>query len=174
MNKNEFIDWAYNTYRKFIDDKEAIVAYENDEKIIVLDIKTDKTFVFNLMKSPKCFTKDPIISMAVAYASLKNIEIPTIEEPKYERVKEGENYYWVGTYCGRLVAIAGTENPIDSNFDNNNYFHTKERANEVADKINFLLKLERLHEIYCPDYKPNWKDNSKKILFPIVRTVMHI
>ena len=38
---------------------------------------------------------------------------------------------------------------------------TKERAEEVADKINFLLRLERLHDTFCPDYKPDWDDKSK-------------
>ena len=46
-----------------------------------------------------------------------------------------------------------------SNFENNNYFLTKERAEEVADKIKFLLKLERLHDTFCPDYKPYWDNN---------------
>ena len=48
------------------------------------------------------------------------------------------------------------------NFENNNYFLTKERAEEVADKINFLLKLERLHDTFCPDYKPDWNGKSKE------------
>lgn len=45
-------------------------------------------------------------------------------------------------------------------FENNNYFHTKKRAEEVADKINFLLKLERFHDIYCPNYKPDWSNDK--------------
>lgn len=45
-------------------------------------------------------------------------------------------------------------------FKSNNYFLTKERAEEVADKINFLLKLERLHDVYCPDYKPDWEEGK--------------
>ena len=36
-----------------------------------------------------------------------------------------------------------------------------ERVEEVADKIKFLLKLERLHDTFCPDYKPDWNDKSK-------------
>ena len=35
-----------------------------------------------------------------------------------------------------------------------------ERVEEVADKIKFLLKLERLHDTFCPDYKPDWSDVS--------------
>ena len=58
------------------------------------------------------------------------------------------------------------------NFENNNYFLTKERAEEVADKIKFLLKLERLHDIYCPDYKPNWNNEWESkfyIFYKVVR-----
>lgn len=47
-------------------------------------------------------------------------------------------------------------------FKNNNYFLTKERAEEVADKINFLLKLERLHDTFCPDYKFDWEDKERE------------
>ena len=48
-----------------------------------------------------------------------------------------------------------------------NYNGSKERAEEVTDKIKFLLKLERLHDIYCPDYKPNWNNEweSKFYIF---------
>lgn len=61
-----------------------------------------------------------------------------VKKTTFERVEKGEKYY----------------------FKNNNYFLTKERAEEVADKINFLLKLERLHDIYCPDYEPDWEDGK--------------
>ena len=29
-------------------------------------------------------------------------------------------------------------------------------------KLNFMLKLERLHDIYCPNYVPNWSDTNEK------------
>ena len=32
----------------------------------------------------------------------------------------------------------------------------------MLDKIELLLKLERLHDIYCPDYMPNWESDSLK------------
>lgn len=44
----------------------------------------------------------------------------------------------------------------DKRFENNNYFLTEERAKEVAEKINTLLKTERIHDMLCPDYKPDW------------------
>ena len=48
--------------------------------------------------------------------------------------------------------------------DQNNCFKTEKRAKEVLNKIELLLKQERLHDIYCPDYKPDWSSNEKKYL----------
>lgn len=93
------------------------------------------------------------------------------ERPAFERVEKGKKYYIVtaGSY-NRVFVKEYIEEYMrfdKSNFENNNYFLTKERAEEVADKINFLLKLERLHDIYCPDYKPNWNNEweSKFYIF---------
>lgn len=87
-------------------------------------------------------------------------------EPKFERVKKNENYYYLefgsALETVTIYSDADTGHPIDKNrFDNNNYFHTEQRAQEVADKINFLLKLERLHDTFCPDFFPNWKNNDE-------------
>ena len=86
------------------------------------------------------------------------------QEPKFERVGFEETYYYIRTVNNGTFRI---ENSIDigseystSEFKNNNYFHTKERAQEVVDKINFLLKLERLYDTFCPDYIPDWNDDE--------------
>ena len=85
------------------------------------------------------------------------------ERPAFERVEEGKKYYAVTapSHEGVVVKEYIEEHMRfdKSNFENNNYFLTEERAEEVADKINFLLKLERLHDTFCPDYKPDW-DND--------------
>lgn len=86
------------------------------------------------------------------------------DESKFERVKEGKEYFTIQGDClGILVASyseTGTE--FDKKcFKSNNYFYTEERAQQVVDKINFLLKLERFHDIYCPDYEPNWNDPNE-------------
>ena len=87
------------------------------------------------------------------------------EKPAFERAEEGKKYYAVivDSYKGLLVKEYLEEYMSfdESMFKNNNYFLTKERAKEVADKINFLLKLERLHDTFCPGYKPDWDDKSK-------------
>lgn len=75
-------------------------------------------------------------------------------EPKFERAEYNGCYYRVFTYSDR-VSISERRDlyiPIDNGYYyGNNYFHTIERAQEVANKINFLLKLERLYDIYCPN-----------------------
>lgn len=87
------------------------------------------------------------------------------EKPAFERAKENDDYYCISESNGEIKAMHTFDDYLiyDSNrFKNNNYFHTKERAEEVADKINFLLKLERLHDMFCPDYKPDWEDGRFK------------
>lgn len=78
------------------------------------------------------------------------------DEETMERVKKGEDYFMVIIDYVHGEAIADNMHEEydyvdDSRFDNNNYFKTRERTQEVADKVNFLLKLERLHDTFCPD-----------------------
>ena len=98
---------------------------------------------------------------------MKGIEIPKVEEePEFKRVGNGQEYYCIGKFnTARFGAVytLETDHFLDkASFENNNYFHTRKRAEEVADKINLLLKLERLHDTYCPDYVPDWQDNARK------------
>lgn len=90
-------------------------------------------------------------------------EIEQINEPEFERVPKGENYFIaiVNYANGKAIAENICEDYVyvdDERFDNNNYFKTAERAKEVVDKINFLLRLERLHDTFCPDYVPEWNN----------------
>lgn len=87
------------------------------------------------------------------------------DEPKFERVPDGKPYYTLKTINGAFAInpnhTAESHRIIDKDrFDNNNYFKIRERAQEVADKINFLLKLERFRDMFCPNYKPNFDDFS--------------
>lgn len=100
------------------------------------------------------------------------------QEPKFERVEYKKQYfgvrvnseidYGVFTEIGDMVDNA--------HFRHNNYFHTEERAKEVANKINLLLKLERLHDTFCPDYVPDWGNHVTKytVGFDIYRKKWYI
>lgn len=91
------------------------------------------------------------------------------QEPKFERVHQTKPYWRLAFDnafgCGAWVFKQVERGWYDFNnmtdFEGNNYFHTEQRAQEVADKINLLLKLERLHDTFCPDYVPDWNDKDK-------------
>ena len=90
-------------------------------------------------------------------------KIEADSEPEFERAEKNASYCSVQLDDGCRVVMRREEHwSVDNNYYNlPNYFYTKERAQEVADKIKFLLKLERLHDIYCPDYKPDWNDSEE-------------
>jgi hypothetical protein len=167
MTKKEFKKWVDEMVRKYNADFKVLclngegTGYIIEEnKIIVLDAKTGKTGM------ARCHEDDKFkfeTGLAIAYARLKGFEVPEIEEESnFERVEKGKIYYSIGAGLGsKIEACWESEcNTLGDiyRFKNNNYFHTKERAEEVADKINFLLKLERLHDTFCPNYKPDWDD----------------
>lgn len=85
-------------------------------------------------------------------------------EPKFERVEQDEYYYSIklDAVCTVFLRREDYWDMDDKRYNLNNYFHSSKRAQEVADKIRFLLKLERLHDIYCPDYSPNWKEENNE------------
>ena len=98
---------------------------------------------------------------------LNNIkkELEVNAEPTFSKVRKGTKYYsaLLATLdCGVTSSIEDGDDCDTNRFKNNNYFYTRERAQEVADKINMLLLLERLHDTYCPGYEPNWADDSAK------------
>ena len=78
------------------------------------------------------------------------------DEPKEWKPKAGEDYWYISESMSATNADF-----CDDDFDNrviksNNCFRTKERAEEVAKKIRMLLKLELYHDMFCPDYVPDW------------------
>lgn len=164
MNKKEFKQWVKKTYRDFQKDKQAIAYSGCNDVVIVYDTTAVKSAI------AKCYPQDTFdydTGVAIAYARLKGIEIPKVEEePEFKRVGNGQEYYCIGKFnTARFGAVytLETDHFLDkASFENNNYFHTRKRAEEVADKINLLLKLERLHDTYCPDYVPDWQDNARK------------
>lgn len=85
-------------------------------------------------------------------------------EPKFERVEYKKQYFGVRVNSeidyGMFTEIGDMVD--NAHFRHNNYFHTGQRAKEVADKINLLLRLERLHDTFCPDYVPNWNSDEYK------------
>lgn len=84
------------------------------------------------------------------------------EELKPWKPKYGEDYFYIGID----FTIDSWENEDDDtdkrNFRIGNYFRTKERAEQVAEKMRLLLRLEQLHDMLCPDYEPDWEKEKDK------------
>ena len=86
-------------------------------------------------------------------------------EPKFERNFGGMYYYICNNGAMEVVSSDDVHDIVACNqFICNNYFKTEKRAQEVADKINFLLRLERLHDTFCPEYVPDWDNDMIKYI----------
>lgn len=88
----------------------------------------------------------------------ENIE--TDEDKKFKRAERGETYYYI-TYdfeIGKFRVYPSSDDYTsddDNLLNGNNYFLSFNRAQEVADKLNYIMRLERLHDELCPDFKPS-------------------
>lgn len=82
-------------------------------------------------------------------------------QKKHEEWKFGEKYFYI-SQSGRVIQEMFTEHRTDiarKNFGN--FFPTKERAEQVAEKMRLLLRLEQLHDQLCPGYEPDWDGTAK-------------
>ena len=83
-------------------------------------------------------------------------------QKKQEEPKLGEKYFYISQF-GRAILDTFTQHPTDFARKNlGNFFSTEARAEQVAEKIRLLLWLEQLHDMLCPDYVPDWKDDRLK------------
>ena len=83
-------------------------------------------------------------------------------QKKQEEWKFGEKYFYVSP-SGRVIQEMFTEHRTDITRKNfGNFFRTRKRAEQVKEKMRMLLRLEQLHDMLCPDYVPDWKDDRLK------------
>ena len=76
-------------------------------------------------------------------------------QKKQEEPKLGEKYFYISQF-GRAILDTFTQHPTDFARKNlGNFFSTEARAEQVAEKIRLLLRLEQLHDMLCPDYVPD-------------------
>lgn len=151
--------WVAEMIRKFLEDKNAIKYTNKNGDVLIFDLNEGKTG-----NSKGYEESSETVKTAVAYADLRNIGFPEDKpEPVFERAERGRFYYSICTNCNELETTYCVECGLESNvrsYDCGNYFLTEEKAQKVADKMNFLLKLEKLHETYCPNFKPDWNSNE--------------
>lgn len=84
------------------------------------------------------------------------------EEPKPWKPQAREEYFFVDNYFLSHIFCNMNDDVYSYNFEIGNCFPTEERAEQVAEKMRLLLRLEQLHDMLCPDYVPDWKDDRLK------------
>lgn len=82
--------------QRFSKDKQAIAYSGCSDVVIVYDTTAVKSAI------AKCYPQDTFdydTGVAIAYARLKGIEIPKVEEePEFKRVGNGQEYYCIGKF----------------------------------------------------------------------------
>lgn len=167
MTRKQFEEWVKRICQKAGAEEEQdrieIIISGYTRKVIVVDLDTAETGMSD-RRDATAFDDDT--GIAIAYARLRGEEVPKIVEKtelEFRRAKNGDVYYIIDTYNRDGIISEQTEN--GDKYDNirakvGNYFLTRERAEEVLNKIKMLLFLEKMHDTYCPWYKPDWSDNS--------------
>lgn len=92
------------------------------------------------------------------------------EKNKVEEKEPSIEDRWKPNNEGIYFAINGIEYDYtewsdnisdDLLYDSYNIWKTKARAEEVINKTKLLWLMEQIHDILCPDYIPNWEDDSE-------------
>lgn len=83
------------------------------------------------------------------------------EEWKPWKPEVEEKYFYIGNTLETGKYFNGGYPVDDKLITVGNCFRTKERAEQVAEKMRLLLRLEQLHDQLCPDYEPDWDGTAK-------------
>lgn len=83
------------------------------------------------------------------------------EERKPWKPEVEEKYFYIGNTLETGKYFNGGYPVDDKLITVGNCFRTKERAEQVAEKMRLLLRLEQLHDQLCPDYEPDWDGTAK-------------
>lgn len=84
------------------------------------------------------------------------------EEWKPWKPEVEEKYFYIGNTL-ETGKYFNEGYPVDDKLITvGNCFRTKERAEQVAEKMRLLLRLEQLHDMICPDYVPDWGNEKDK------------
>lgn len=109
--------------------------------------------------------KSEIEAVAARLDKLKaELEWAMTREPSIEdrwRPAEFQTYYTIDSGCKGRSNVWTNRVLDDARFDSYGCWETQERAEEVAQKVKLLSLIEQIHDILCPDYKPDWSDREE-------------
>lgn len=83
------------------------------------------------------------------------------EELKPWKPEAGEEYFFINNDLSIYCFCSYNGKSDRYNFEIGNCFRTRERAEQVAEKMRLLLRLEQLHDMICPDYVPDYEDDDE-------------
>lgn len=84
------------------------------------------------------------------------------EEPKPWKPEYQHGYFAIEGTAFKVERYTNFEDDIDKlTISSGNCFPARERAEQVADKMRLLLRLEQLHDMLCPDYVPDWNNDGE-------------
>lgn len=86
------------------------------------------------------------------------------EEWKPWKPEVEEEYFYIGNTLETGKYLNWDDSIDDKLITAGNCFLTRERAEQVAEKMRLLLRLEQLHDMLCPDYVPDW-NNIRELKF---------
>lgn len=81
--------------------------------------------------------------------------VKSTKDRAVQRLKKGEKYFYVDFSFGNAIVKEVAERITMADytlFDNNDYFLEEKYAQEIADKFNLFLRINRLHDELCPDF----------------------
>lgn len=78
------------------------------------------------------------------------------EEPKPWKPDYREVYFFINEDFAIGNFVYDDDSTDDKFIKSGNCFRTEERAEQVANKMRLLLRLEQLHDMLCPDYVPDF------------------
>ena len=109
---------------------------------------------------------EAIINSAEAFVGKLKSELQKMEESSsLRRVSDGRYFSIICDYYDGITIKANYDigEPLDNScYESGNYFSSRESAEEFLEKLKFLLKQERMKDIYCPNYTPDWEDTKSK------------
>ena len=80
-----------------------------------------------------------------------------------EALKRTEHYYFLNIDGdGDFYIDENDDGLTTENYNSMNYFLSEDSAEYLLSAIDELKKIQRYHEIYCPDYVPDWNDEKEK------------
>lgn len=88
-----------------------------------------------------------------------------------EALKRTEHYYFLNIDGDGDFYIDEDNDGITTNYyDNWNYYLSEESSERFLSAVEELKVLQHYHDIYCPEYVPDWNDNNEEKWYIVFST----